>query len=71
MGESFRQLRELGVLDQYLSEQLQAAVGFRNVAVHSYRRISWEIAYRVSRDSPDQFREFTRQIREHLNAGQE
>ena len=25
MGESFRQLRELGVLDQYLSEQLQAA----------------------------------------------
>lgn len=71
MGESFRQLRELGVLDQYLSEQLQAAVGFRNVAVHSYRRISWEIVYRVSLDSPDQFREFTRQIREHLNAGQE
>lgn len=67
MSEAFDRIADLGVIDEDISSNMRSAVGFRNIAVHTYRRISWEIVYRVALDGPGQFRDFARQIRGFLN----
>ena len=42
MAAGFTALHSLGTLSEQLSERMQKAVGFRNVAVHSYREVDWE-----------------------------
>ena len=58
MGGAFDALAELGVIDDALAGQMKSAVGFRNIAVHSYRRIDWEIVHRLCQDNVEDFRRF-------------
>lgn len=62
MGQAFQQLAEAGVIPEAIASRMIAAVGFRNVAVHSYRSINWDIVHTISHDHLDDFRAFT----EHL-----
>lgn len=62
MGGAFDALAELGVIDGVLARQLKAAVGFRNIAVHSYRRIEWEIVHRLCQDNVEDFRKFAAEV---------
>jgi len=62
MGQAFRQLAEADRIPNALAERMIAAVGFRNVAVHSYRSINWDIVHTISHDHLDDFRTFA----EHL-----
>lgn len=62
MGGAFDALAELGVIDEELARQLKAAVGFRNIAVHSYRRIDWEIVHRLCQDNVEDFRKFAAEV---------
>ena len=62
MGGAFDALAELGVIDGVLARQLKAAVGFRNIAVHSYRRIDWEIVHRLCQDNVEDFRKFAAEV---------
>ncbi len=64
MGESFDELLNMGVIDEATRDRLRAAVGFRNIAVHSYRKISWEVVHRISYAAPDELRAFARQVLE-------
>ena len=41
-----------------LSENLRKAVGFRNIAVHEYYKIDWEIVFTIISNSLDDFRKF-------------
>ncbi len=66
MAESFDVLHQLGILDAALTERLKKAVGFRNIAVHSYQAIDWQIVHHVAQDSLDDFKEFARAIAERL-----
>jgi uncharacterized protein YutE (UPF0331/DUF86 family) len=43
MGEAFDRLAEAGVISDRVRWSMRAAVGFRNVAVHSYRAIDWAV----------------------------
>lgn len=43
MAESFTRLLELKILPPPLAERLQKAVAFRNILVHSYTDINWDI----------------------------
>ena len=43
MAESFARLAELQVLPPQLAESLQKAVAFRNILVHNYTDINWDI----------------------------
>ena len=45
MASSFTALAENRIIDQILSERLSKAVGFRNIAVHEYNKIDWNIVY--------------------------
>jgi len=62
MGDIFTKLHELGAISQETNERLRKAVGFRNIAVHNYEAINWEIVYAICRNSLQDFRQFAQEI---------
>ncbi|MFC4729351.1 type VII toxin-antitoxin system HepT family RNase toxin [Coralloluteibacterium thermophilus] len=58
MGETFDRLAQAGVIDEDLARRMRAAVGFRNLAVHSYARIDWEIVHALCTSRLDDFATF-------------
>ncbi|WP_028491184.1 DUF86 domain-containing protein [Thioalkalivibrio sp. ALE19] len=67
MGETFERLAEAGVIDAALAERLRKAVGFRNIAVHNYERINWDIVHAVCSRHLDDFRDFARAVLTRLD----
>jgi uncharacterized protein YutE (UPF0331/DUF86 family) len=47
MGETFDQLASMGVLSLDLAAQLKKSVGFRNIAVHNYSSINWQVVHAI------------------------
>lgn len=62
MGDVFTVLFEMGVIAPQTRDQLKKAVGFRNIAVHQYEAINWEIVYAICEHSMDDFRRFAIEI---------
>lgn len=58
MGDAFDALARLGTIDADLARSLRGAVGFRNIAVHSYRAIDWQIVHRLCTSQLEDFRRF-------------
>lgn len=50
MAEAFTALSEEGVIDDELAGRMRSAAGFRNVAVHAYDRLDWNIVHAVSHE---------------------
>ncbi|MDH4084889.1 MAG: DUF86 domain-containing protein [Nitrospira sp.] len=48
MAENFEVLQKLQIINPALAERLTKAVGFRNIAVHSYHSINWNVVSVVS-----------------------
>jgi uncharacterized protein YutE (UPF0331/DUF86 family) len=61
MGETFTRLGEVGLIDTELAARLRRAVGFRNIAVHNYEAIDWEIVWLLAGDPLRDFEAFARQ----------
>lgn len=47
MGEAFDRLAQAGIIDAGLALQMKKAVGFRNIAVHAYDAINWQIVFAI------------------------
>ena len=62
MGASFDSLVELGAIDAGLASRLKAAVGFRNIAVHSYQSIDWTIVHSLCTNRLEDFRRFAASV---------
>ncbi len=62
MGQTFDILAQGGVLNSELAGNLKKAVGFRNIAVHSYERINWSIVYNIVKFHLKDFTEFARVV---------
>ncbi len=62
MGQTFDLLAQAGVLNNELASSLKKAVGFRNIAVHSYESINWEIVYSIVKFHLADFSEFARVV---------
>ena len=60
MGQTFDILAQQGFLQIDLASSLKKAVGFRNIAVHNYESINWEIVYSILRFHLPDFLEFAR-----------
>lgn len=56
--ESFEMLRDAGLLDQMLADRMMRMVGFRNVAVHDYRKLDLDVVERIVTDHLDEFLAF-------------
>lgn len=58
MGESFACLAKQNIISDNLAERLRKAVGFRNIAVHDYQSVSWDIVFSICTRELPVFEEF-------------
>lgn len=58
--EAFDLLERAGHIDASLATRLRRMVGFRNVAVHDYQKLSLEVVRSIIHERLDDFLEFTR-----------
>lgn len=57
-GESFQILKEKDILDESLADELVKMTGFRNILVHDYEDLDYEVVLNVLKNKTDQIREF-------------
>ena len=62
MGQTFDLLAQSGVITAELATRLKKAVGFRNIAVHSYEVIDWHIVHSIATHHLADFSEFARAV---------
>jgi len=67
MGEVFSILLNLDAITQPTCLYLQKAVGFRNVAIHNYDAINWQIVFAICNNFLEDFRRFTKEISDFSN----
>lgn len=65
LGESFTLLEEAGVVDAELAGRMRRMTGFRNVAVHEYRRLDPAVLESIVRERLGDLRAFARRVIEH------
>ena len=58
MGETFASLAASGTIEAALASRLRRAVGFRNIAVHNYEVIDWDIVFALAGDPLADFEQF-------------
>ena len=57
--DAFLMLSEADLLDKELSERLMKMVGFRNIAVHDYKKLNLEIVKSIVNNDLDVFLDFS------------
>lgn len=62
MGETFDVLALARLIPEELARRMQRAVGFRNIAVHSYEAINWEIVFAICQKHLVDFRDFAASV---------
>lgn len=60
--ESFVILAEKNFISQDLAKRLSKMVGFRNLAVHEYQNLDWQVIDAILKNHLEDFREFEKQI---------
>ncbi|GBE48595.1 hypothetical protein BMS3Bbin12_01775 [bacterium BMS3Bbin12] len=71
MGGTFDALAELGCIDHELAGRLKKAVGFRNIAVHNYQAIDWQIVHAIATTRLGDFRAFAQAVVDFTRPPQE
>lgn len=69
MGQVFDELADIKLINETLASRMKAAVGFRNIAVHNYRRIDWQIVHAITHQGLDDFKEFARAVARLIDQG--
>lgn len=67
MTEVFDALANLGRISQSTAAAMRKAIGFRNIAVHNYGELNWEIVQTISRDRLKDFQQFAREVAKDLS----
>ena len=62
MGEVFEIMEKLGAITPPTCKAMRKAVGFRNIAVHNYDVIEWEIVWTICNESLADFGRFSSEI---------
>ena len=62
MGQTFDVLAELGYINTELAMRMKKAVGFRNVAVHNYEAINWQIVHAIATRHLSDFKDFAQAV---------
>ena len=66
MGQTFDVLAELGIINIELAIRMKRAVGFRNIAVHNYEAINWQIVHAIATSHLNDFKDFAQAVVSHL-----
>ncbi len=62
MGQTFDILMQAGILNAELAGRMKQAVGFRNLAIHTYAAINWAIVYAIARYRLTDFKDFAKAV---------
>jgi len=62
MGQTFDVLADKHVISKELAAQLKKSVGFRNIAVHNYDAINWDIVHSIVDLHLKDFLKFTKAV---------
>jgi uncharacterized protein YutE (UPF0331/DUF86 family) len=62
MADVFSSLQSLRIVSPELAENLRRAVGFRNIAVHEYEEINWNIVRSICTEYLDDFYYFIKAV---------
>ena len=62
MAEAFLLLHRQGVLSEAVARKLAKSVGLRNIAVHEYTSLDWNVVYAVAHTHIEDFAEFGQEI---------
>ena len=62
MGQTFDLLAQEGLLNNELASRLKKAVGFRNITVHNYESINWNIVHSIVKYHLADFSEFAAKV---------
>ena len=62
MGQTFEVLADKHVISKELAIRLKKSVGFRNIAVHNYDAINWDIVHSIVQLHLKDFSEFAKAI---------
>ena len=62
MSQAFEVLADLNVINSSLAGRMKKSVGFRNIAVHNYQAIDWQIVYNISTKYLEDFRSFAKAV---------
>ena len=62
MAEGFDNLKLAGIISGDLCTRMKKSVGYRNIAVHEYSTINWDMVFSVATNNLDDFREFAKNI---------
>lgn len=62
MAGSFDTLQRAGVISAETAEKMKKSVGFRNIAVHQYQTLDWEIVFFVVTRHLDDFRLYAKEL---------
>lgn len=62
MSDVCVELGKTGIIDQETAGNLAKAVGFRNIAVHEYQSIDWNIVWSILSKHMEDFKRFSRQV---------
>ncbi len=65
MGDVFSALENIAAITSATCISMKKAVGFRNVAVHNYDVINWEIVYAICKNFLVDFRRFAKEVTEY------
>jgi len=60
MGGMFDALAQHGYLDGNIADRMRKSVGFRNVAVHQYEAIDWQVVYSICQHHLGDFTQFAK-----------
>ena len=66
MAGSFQALENAKILPKELSSKMQKAIGFRNISVHEYRSIDWEIVFEIIHNHLVNFKHFIKFVMEQF-----
>ncbi|MGB9723293.1 MAG: type VII toxin-antitoxin system HepT family RNase toxin [Chloroflexia bacterium] len=61
-GAAIAAIAQAGVISSDLGRDLEMAVGFRNILVHNYMEIDYELVYKALQENLGQFERFIEQV---------
>ena len=62
LAGTFRMLETAGLLSPEISQKMQKAVGFRNISVHEYKDLDWDLVFDIISNHLSNFSRFVEEI---------
>ncbi len=69
MADAFEVLEKMGWLKPDTRNKMKKAVGFRNIIVHEYEKVNWEIVFKIATEHLNDFRGYASEVVAKLKTG--